>query len=131
MKIIVDSNVLVRAAVVDDPVQAESAQKILQEAELVVISPITLCEFYWVLSRGYKIAVSHVVDSILELVAVSNVRTNNLAVEAGVLFVDNGGEFADGVIWHLGLEMGGKTFVSFDKKAVKILQDQKESALLL
>ena len=54
MKITADTNVLIRAAVRDDVHQAREAAKIMQEADLVAVPIPVLCEFEWVLRRGYK-----------------------------------------------------------------------------
>ena len=54
MRITVDTNVLVRAAVMDDPAQSAVAIQTLLEAEVVVVTIPSLCEFVWVLMRGYK-----------------------------------------------------------------------------
>ncbi|MCE4317542.1 PIN domain-containing protein, partial [Xanthomonas hortorum] len=53
------------------------------------------------------------------------------AVEAGLLVLDAGGDFADGVIAYEGNWLGGETFVSFDKKAVALLTAQGQSTRLL
>lgn len=52
VKIAVDTNVLVRAAVQDNPHQARRAEKGLRDAALVAVSLPVLCEFLWVMSRG-------------------------------------------------------------------------------
>lgn len=131
MKITVDTNVLVRAIVADDPKQAAQAQAILREASLVAIPVISLCELYWVLSRVYKVSDTDIENAIRGLANSQNVRTDIAAVDVGLLFINNGGDFADGVLWHLGAMLGGKTFVSFDKKAINILKAQKASSKLI
>ncbi|NLJ52197.1 MAG: type II toxin-antitoxin system VapC family toxin [Alcaligenaceae bacterium] len=131
MKIIADTNILVRAIVEDDLKQAKKAQKILLEASLVAITPIALCELYWVLKRAYKITEPDIENVIRTLTSASNVRTDLLAINAGLKFMNNGGDFADGVLWFLGTKLGGQTFVSFDKKAVTILKEMNASANLL
>ncbi len=78
MKITVDTNVLVRAAVQDDPQQARKAAKILQEADLVAVPVPVLCEFVWVLRRGYKKSVPEVSNAIYRLVKSANVVMNHL-----------------------------------------------------
>jgi predicted nucleic-acid-binding protein len=67
MKITVDTNVLVRAAVQDEPHQARQAAKVLQQADLIAVPIPVLCEFVWVLRRGYKKSVSDVSDAIHRL----------------------------------------------------------------
>ena len=42
-----------------------------------------------------------------------------------------GGDFADGVIAHEARWLGGETFVSFDKRAVRLLNEQGTAARLL
>lgn len=111
--------------------QAVAAQKALLSATLGVVSPIVLCELYWVLSRAYKVSDADIKTAIRGLVVAANVRTDALAVDAGLMFMNNGGDFADGVLWHLGTALGGKTFVSFDKKAANILKAQKASVKLM
>ena len=56
---------------------------------------------------------------------------NRRAVEAGLALLDAGGDFADGVIAYEGNWLGAEVFVSFDKKAVKLLAAQDEAARLL
>src|SRR5690625_1997155 len=109
MQIIADTNVLVRAIVADNPVQAVAAQKELSNARLVAISPIVLCELYWVLSSAYKVPDTDIETVIKGLVKAPNVRTDTLAVDAGLMFMHNGGDFADGVLWHLGMALGGRS----------------------
>jgi predicted nucleic-acid-binding protein len=90
-----------------------------------------LCELVWVLSQGYKIASDDIALAVRTLTSAANVVVNRPAVEAGLALLDAGGDFADGVIAYEGNWLGGETFVSFDKKAVKRLTAQGESARLL
>jgi predicted nucleic-acid-binding protein len=131
MKAVVDTNVLVRAVVCDDPAQASIATKVIVDAELIAIALPCLCEFVWVLRRVYDFQPSDVANAIRALIAVKNVEMNRPAVEAGLLILETGGDFADGVIAYEGNWLGGETFVSFDKKAVALLTEQGLSANLL
>src|SRR5215468_1674017 len=128
MKITADTNVLVRAAVQDEPHQARQAAKVLQQADLVAVPIPVFCEFVWVLRRGYKKSALDVSDAIRRLMKSANVVMNRPAVEAGLSALDAGGDFADGVIAYEGNWLGAEEFVSFDKKAVKLLAAQGESA---
>ena len=131
MKVAVDTNVLVRAVVRDDPAQAEVAAKILTDAELIAVALPCLCEFVWVLLRVYALQQSDAAAAIRALLATANVEVNRPAVEAGLSMLEAGGDFADGVIAYEGNWLGGETFISFDKKAVAILTAQGQSARLL
>ena len=131
MKITADTNVLIRAAVQDDPHQARRAAEVLQKADLVAVPVPVLCEFVWVLRRGYKKSVSDISDAIRRLMRSANVAVNRPAVEAGLSALDAGGDFADGAIANEGNFLGAEEFVSFDSKAVSLLKSQGARARLL
>lgn len=131
MKITADTNVLIRAAVQDHPHQARMAAEVLREADLVAVPVPVLCEFVWVLRRGYRKSVSDISDAIHSLMESSSVVMNRPAVEAGLLALDAGGDFADGVIAYEGDWLGGEEFLSFDSKAVSVLQSYGVRARLL
>lgn len=131
MKVSADTYVLIRAAVQDDLHQAGRAAKILAEADLVAVPVPVLCEFVWVLRRGYRKSATDVSDAIRRLMRSPNVVMNRTAVEAGLSALDAGGDFADGVIAHEGEWLGAEEFVSFDAKAVSLLQAQGSRARLL
>ncbi len=131
MKVAVDTNVLVRAVVRDDPEQASVAVKILSDAELIAVALPCLCEFVWVLRRVYGFQSADAATAIRALLAAANVEVNRPAVEAGLLVLEAGGDFADGIIAYEGNWLGGETFVSFDKKAVALLTAQGLATRLL
>ena len=131
MKVAVDTNVLVRAAVRDDPAAAAVAAKVLTDAELIAVATPCLCEFVWVLLRVYDFQPSDAATAIRALLAAANVEVNRPAVEAGLSVLEAGGDFADGTIAYEGNWLGGETFVSFDKKAVALLTAQGQSARLV
>lgn len=131
MKITADTNVLVRAIVADDSKQARLAQAALENADLIAITPTTLCEFVWVLLRGYDIPPVDVAAAIRRLVATANVEVNRPAVEVGLALLEQGGDFADGIIAFEGESLGATTFASFDKDAIKRLKKLGRDSLLL
>ena len=98
---------------------------------MVALPLPVLCELVWVLSQGYKIPTMEVGEVIQRLINSVNVVANRPAVEAGLALLVLGGDFADGVIAYEGSWLGGETFVSFDRKAVKLIEAQGESARLL
>jgi len=121
MKVSVDTNVLVRAAVRDDRAQAEVAAKLLRTAKMIAIAVPCLCEFVWVLRRIYGFKPSDAATAIRALLVAENVEMNRPAVEAGLAMLDAGGDFADGAIAYEGRWLGAEMFVSFDRKAVDML----------
>lgn len=131
MKVAVDTNVLVRAAVADDAAQARVAAKVLTQAELVAVALPCLCEFVWVLRKVYRLRTGDIAAAIRALLAADNVRMNRPAVEAGLAMLEANGDFADGVIAYEGHWLGGEAFVSFDKQAVDLLTAIGQPARLL
>lgn len=131
MRITADTNVLVRAITEDDPRQSEIAQIELRQAELVAVPLPVLCELAWVLSRGYNIAAVEVAEAIRRVINAANVVVDRQAAEAGVSLMDAGGDFADGVIAFDGARLGAEAFVSFDKRAVSLLNARNMPAILL
>jgi predicted nucleic-acid-binding protein len=131
VSITADTNIIVRAVTGDDPRQTKAAQQALDRADLVALPMPALCEVVWVLAQSYRIEADDIAAAIRRLVGAANVAVNRPAVEAGLAFLTAGGDFADGVIAYDGRSLGGDTFVSFDKKAVKILKAQGEAARLL
>jgi predicted nucleic-acid-binding protein len=72
-----------------------------------------------------------VANSTRSLIDSWNVVTNRPAVEAGLDFLDKGGDFADGAAAYEGEWLGAEEFVSFDKQAVSLLKFQGKKARLL
>ena len=132
MRLTADTNVLVRAIVGDDPHQSQAAKNALLHADLVALTLPTLCELVWVLSRGYRIPSGVIAGTLRRLIEAQNVSVNRPAVEAGLALLEAGGDFADGVIAYEGEQLGGETFVSFDRKAVGLVRQRHgRKALLL
>ncbi len=131
MKIVADTNVLVRAVVRDDPKQSRIAAQILRDAETIAVTTPALCEVIWVLRKVYRFRNEQMAAAIRALLSAANVKTNRPAVEVGLAMLDAGGDFADGVIAYEGRWLGGESFVSFDKDAVALLKSQGQAARLL
>ncbi|HWU64180.1 MAG TPA: type II toxin-antitoxin system VapC family toxin [Ensifer sp.] len=126
-----DTNVLLRAFVGDDEEQQALAIEALNSAEFVVIGLQALCEFAWVLKKIYETPRADIAQLIGYVLSISNAYIDFDAVEAGLSVLRGGGDFADGVIAHEGRSQGGHVFVSFDKKAVRLLASQGHSTQLL
>ncbi len=126
-----DTNVLLRAVLRDDEVQARAADAILRSASMVVVTLPCLCEFVWVLASNYKLDRTAISRTVELLCDAPNVLTDRAQLEAGLTVLKAGGDFADGVIAYEGRWRGGETFVSFDKKAVALTLRQGHAARLL
>ncbi len=131
MKVTVDTNVLARAILQDDPEQSRSARELLRNASLIAVPLPSLCELVWILRQGARLPRADIAAAIRALLDTANVAMNRPAVEAGLALLETGGDFADAITAHEGKWLGGETFVSFDKKAVALLQRQGEAVRLL
>lgn len=131
MKITADTNLLVRAAVLDHPAESALAVATLQSAERIAVASPTLCEFVWVLSRGYRRSPDEIALAVRRLIGAATVLVDVPAVLAGLDSLEAGGDFADGVIAFEGRRLGGDIFVTYDRKAAKILKAKGVAALLL
>lgn len=120
-----DTNVLVRFLVQDDPGQSERANTLvatLSPETPGFVSTTALVETYWVLTRAYKRDKDDVVGALGELVNNASIVTqdHDVAVRALGLTAD-GADFADAVIAESCRRAGCKSVASFDKRAVTAL----------
>jgi predicted nucleic-acid-binding protein len=131
VKVTADTNVLVRAAMGDDPRQGKIAKAELAKADVVALTLPALCEMVWVFSQGYKKPAAEIANALRRLVNADNVVVNRGAVEAGLAMLEAGGDFADAVIAYEGRWLGAETFVTLDKHAAKLMRTRHESVRLL
>lgn len=130
MRITADTNVLVRALTEDHAAQSKAAQLALAKADIIALTIPMLCELVWVL-KSYKVPSSDIAETLHGLLEGTNIVVNRPAAEAGLAVLETGGDFADGAIAYEGNWLGADTFVSFDRKAVSLIQAQGKSAKLL
>ena len=131
MRITADTNVLLRAAVGDDPAQERLAEAALRGADVIAVTIPALCEFVWVLRRGYRFDTPAIISALRRLLDVGSVRTDRPVVEAGIATLEAGGDFADGCIAFDGRRLGGVVFTSFDRQAVALVKASGYEARLL
>lgn len=131
MKITVDTNVLVRISLLDDLKQARIAKQLFRQATLIAIPTACLCELVWILKQGEKLPNQDIVFALKKLLNIKKVSLNRPAVEAGIRLLEQGGDFADAVMEYEGTILGGETFYSFDKKAIRLLKEQGKNVQLL
>jgi predicted nucleic-acid-binding protein len=118
---IADTNVLLRYVLGDDPVQYRKAVGAMEKAETVTVSNQALCELVWVLRSRYAVSRANIATILTQLGETEKIVVDSRALVAGFAALQNGADFADGVIAYEGRWLGGETFVSFDKKAVAAL----------
>ncbi|GAA3554085.1 type II toxin-antitoxin system VapC family toxin [Microlunatus spumicola] len=120
-----DTNVLVRYVVVDDPVQVPLARELMESltpADPAFVSLVTLVELTWVLRQGYRLSaadVRRVVGSLLsakELV----VERADLVARALTESAAAGTDVADALVAGLGRTAGCAETVTFDRRAARL-----------
>lgn len=128
LRITADTNLLLRAVLKDNERQSDFAAAVLAKATVIAVPPIVFCEFAWVLRRGRRFAADEIADAITAICDIDAVTTDQGAVDAGLAMLLAGGDFADSVIAQQGRALGGSTFASFDREAVRLLADKGFSA---
>lgn len=119
-----DTNILVRWFMQDDPVQSPKANALigrLTKEEPAFVSVVTTAETVWVLERSYGLDDVDVVDAVEALLQAEGfVMDRPEAVFAAkVALEERGVDFADALIAALGEDAGcGKT-LTFDRKAAR------------
>lgn len=119
--IALDTNVLVRYIVQDDPAQAAAATRLIEtrctSETPGLIATIVLCELAWVLGRGYRysrVQLAHVMRTILaaEELEVEAPEPTWRALRA---FEADSCDFADALIGTLNRERGAESTFTFDR----------------
>ncbi len=131
LKIVADTNVIIRSLIGDDPDQAKAASDLLHRATSIAIALPTFCEIAWTLSRRYKATSVEIKAAIVLLRSDPKIVCDREAVDAGIAMVERGGDFADGVIAFEGRKLGGEVFATFDRKAASLLAAQGYAVDLL
>jgi predicted nucleic-acid-binding protein len=98
VRLIVDTNVLVRYLTWDDEAQATASADAIETADEIIIPTIVLCETAWVLKRSYRHRADEIAAALRRVVESRNVVADRPAAEAGLAMMLRGGDFADGVI---------------------------------
>lgn len=121
-----DTNVIVRYLVQDEPDQSASASNVIDELtenRPGFLSLVTVVELHWVLRRAYKISSRRCAGLIEGLLDARELRIDQEAIIRVALTASNGGlDFADAVIAELGRVAGCDHTVTFDRQAARSKQ---------
>lgn len=116
-----DTNVVVRYLVQDDPDQSPLASELmdgLTEIDPGYLSVVTVVEVYWVLRRAYHVPAARCVEVLEGLLDARELRIDRDAVVRTALALTRRGlDFADAVITELGRAAGCDHTVTFDQRA--------------
>ena len=122
-----DTNVLVRAVVADDPEHARVVSDVL-DSDQHLVSPTVVLETVWVLESCYELPREAVVTVLRRLLGFDGlVLVEPARISAAVAWYATGMDFADAL--HLGAVSAGESFLTFDRKltaAARRLEDTPE-----
>lgn len=120
--IALDTNVLIRVLVADDPAQTASAEKLLRETlaagESCFISDPVLCETEWVLDRFYRVPRAEILAALESLLAHLNLFSfEDSAVVRKALdrYRRGKADFSDFLIGAKAEARGARTTFTFDR----------------
>ena len=119
----IDTNVLVRYIVQDDPEQSHAATQFLESTcsseRPGWVCLIVLCELVWVLTRAYGYHRTTVADVIERLLSTTELEIEQSTVvwRSARDFREGTAEFADYLIGHLNAHFGVEYTITFDRKA--------------
>ena len=116
--IALDTNVLARYLLDDEPRQSAAARRLLARAEARFSVPITLTlELAWVL-KSRSVPRGAVVDALRDLAALPNVQLQfPEVVSVALQLAERGLEIADAL--HLAMSRRAERFVSFDEQFIR------------
>ncbi len=123
--IAVDTNVLVRFLVQDDPAQAKAATQLfdrLTDDDPALLLREVVMETVWVLERAYKVSrdgIAAALDGLLESREIE-MEDAEIIAQAIERYRSGGPGFADHLIALQAKGQGARTLVTFDARAAKL-----------
>ena len=121
----VDTNVLARFLVGDDPDQEARAARFLTQAsasgEGLFVAQIVVCELVWVLSHAYGKSRAEIASGLEALLRTRQLTFDNIDQIRSALerFAAGDGDLADWLIWERSREAGAETVVTFDTRLLR------------
>lgn len=114
--LVLDTNLLARYLLNDDPAQARRVQRLLEISPLVTVTPTILLELVWVLECS-DCDRAEIVAGLRHIAGLPNMRLpDEAALYRAVEWFAQGLDFADAL--HLALSPAAATLTTFDKDFV-------------
>src|SRR5262249_20087751 len=120
-----DTNVIVRLFVEDDPDQARAARSFVASrcspASPGFIDRVALCELVWVLSSGQGYGRAAIVDVVETLLASQDLRLEDDALVRLAVrdFQSSSADFTDVLMGHVNRARGCEATATFDRRAAR------------
>lgn len=124
-KAFVDTSVILRLLIKDDPLKAKACEKLLRGAKqqglALYLLPVALLEIVWVLEKIYKLEKNTIRELIEALLNTPDlqVETESIFRKAIQLYAAKNVKFADAVMGQWGLEKSYAIVFTYDEKDFK------------
>ncbi|MDN5926428.1 MAG: type II toxin-antitoxin system VapC family toxin [Hyphomicrobiales bacterium] len=117
-----DTNILLRWMLNDDPVQSPAARRLLQsldESRRGFVDILVMLEFFWVLRSRYKLPRTRLVGALRDLLEVKHLEFEAFETigKALVSYERLAADFSDAVIAMRNSELGADKTLTFDEGA--------------
>lgn len=111
----IDTNLIVRLVVRDDPEQVATAEAIIASDAFLVL-PTVLLEAEWVLRSHYRFDRSRIAARLIAICGYGNARVvSSSAVLAALAAYSNRGDFGDLLHAALAVDAGATSIATFDR----------------
>jgi len=115
-----DTNILARFLLYDDPAQFKQARDLLKRPDIYTAPPTVLLELVWVL-ESYDSTRDEIVQALKMLMGLPNFKPKSFeAICYAVNWYAEGMDFGDAI--HLALSAGDDVFSTFDKSLGKVAE---------
>jgi predicted nucleic-acid-binding protein len=117
-----DTNVLVRYLIRDEPTQAARATRELERDERFLVDGIVLCELVWVLETGYGFSRREIAATLEKVLATAQfeIDSKDLALMALDDFSRSTADFADCLLGRRNRAASAAETVTFDRSAGRL-----------
>ncbi len=117
-----DSNVLLRYVIDDDPIQSARAARLI-DSELTVFAPgfvslVVICETIWAMTQTYGLPRANVVRTLAGLLDMAHLEIEARDIVRQALLLP--GDIADAIIHLIGQQNGCTRTLTFDKKFARL-----------
>jgi predicted nucleic-acid-binding protein len=119
-----DTNVIVRYIIQDDPKQSRLATSFIEQltaASPGFVSLVTVTELVWVLEAAYSLTRNQIVDVLVNMMNIEVFKVERVAVVAAAVrsFKAGRADFADCLIERSSSNAGSEGTMTFDRAAAK------------
>lgn len=120
-KNIIDTNLIIRFLVNDDPQKASGVEQLLKDkSSKNVLLDTVVAEIIWVLSSYYSLDKKEIIEKIMSLIHVDTIECNAFLINRSlVVWEENSISYIDAYITSFA-ELGNMTIYSYDRRLSKI-----------